>query len=148
MNLTQVKTLYEQDFALWIEETVKHLKSGDFSQIDLDNLIEEVESLGKSERKAVRSYLLRLLEHLLKRRYVLMYECYRGWEIEIKNFRQRLKIELEDSPSLKKFMVEIMSQSYQIALENVKESYPDADFPNDCPFGDNIDELLSNKFWD
>jgi Domain of unknown function DUF29 len=148
MTLTTVKTLYDQDFALWIEETVKQLKSGDFSQVDLDNLIEEVESLGKSERKSVRSYLLRLLEHLLKRRYVLMFDCYRGWEIEIRNFRQRLKLELEDSPSLKNFILEIFYQSYEIALDNVKDSYPETIFPDICPFPDNINELLNNKFWE
>ena len=102
MTLTQVGTLYNRDFALWIEETVKQLKSGNFSQVDLENLIEEVESLGKSQQKAVRSYLLRLLEHLLKRCYVNLPDCYRGWQIEIRNFRRELKQEFKDSPSLKR----------------------------------------------
>ncbi|MGB5596163.1 MAG: DUF29 domain-containing protein [Crocosphaera sp.] len=148
MSLAKIKTLYDQDFALWIEETVKQLKSGDFSEVDLENLIEEVESLGKSQRKAVRSYLLRLLEHLLKRRYVMMFDCYRGWEIEIRNFRQRLKLELEDSPSLKNYIREILPKSYKIALENVSDSYPDADFPDVYPFSEDIDELLNKKFWE
>jgi hypothetical protein len=110
MTLTKRKTLYDSDFALWVEQTVNQLKAKNFSAIDLENLIEEVECLGKSQRKAVKSYLLRLLEHLLKRRYVLMSDCYRGWEIEIRNFRQRLKLELEDSPSLKNYLVEIIPQ--------------------------------------
>ncbi|MDJ0583293.1 DUF29 domain-containing protein [Crocosphaera sp.] len=148
MTLTTDKTLYAQDFALWIEETIKQLKSGNFSQVDLDNLIEEVESLGKSQRKAVRGYLIRLLEHLLKRRYVMMFDCYRGWEIEIRNFRQRLKLELEDSPSLKNYIKDILPKSYQTALENMIDSYPDTDFPIVYPFSDNIDELLNNKFWE
>lgn len=148
MTLTKVKTIYDEDFALWIEETVKHLKSREFSLIDLENLIEEVESLGKSQRKTVRSYLLQLLEHLLKRRYVLMFDCYRGWEIEIRNFRQKLKFELEESPSLKNFILEIFAQTYEIALENVKDSYSDADFPDLCPFPNDIDQLLNNKFWE
>ncbi len=50
MTLAKVKNLYDRDFALWIEATVKQLKSGDLSQVDLENLIEEVESLGKSQR--------------------------------------------------------------------------------------------------
>ncbi len=53
MTLAKVKNPYDQDFALWIEKTVKQLKSGDLSQVDLENLIEEVVSLGKSQRKAV-----------------------------------------------------------------------------------------------
>ncbi len=148
MTLATDQQLYDQDFALWIEETLKQLKSGDFSNIDLENLIEEVESLGKSQRKAVRSYLIRLLEHLLKRRYVMMFDCYRGWEIEIRNFRQRLKLELEDSPSLKNYIKEILEKSYQTALENAIDGYPDTDFPVVYPFSDKIDELLNNKFWE
>ena len=53
MTLTKEKTLYDLDFALWIEKTVKYLKSGDFAQVDLENLIDDVECLGKSQRKAI-----------------------------------------------------------------------------------------------
>jgi hypothetical protein len=148
MTLAKVKTLYDSDFALWVEETVKQLKSGDFSRIDLENLIEEVESLGKSQRKAVRSFLVRLLEHLLKRCYVPMPDCYRGWEVEIRNFRRELKQEFKDSPSLKIFMSEIFKESCEDALKVMKEDYPNVNFPDVCPFSNDIDELLNNKFWE
>ncbi len=147
MTLAKVKTLYDQDFALWIEKTVKQLKSGDLSQVDLENLIEEVESLGKSQRKAVDNFLTRLLEHLLKRCYVVLPDCYRGWEIEIRNFRKDLKKEFKYSPSLKRFMIEILEECYREALEAVKEDYPDSDFPDVCPFAEDIDGLLNHKFW-
>jgi hypothetical protein len=147
MTLATTKTLYDQDFALWIEETVKQLKSGDFSEIDLENLIEEVESLGRSERKAVDSFLSRLLEHLLKRCYVNLPEYYRGWEIEIRNFRKGLKREFKDSPSLKKFMLEIFSESYEEALDAMKEDYPHISFPDVCPFPHDVEKLLNDRFW-
>ncbi|GAL93683.1 DUF29 domain-containing protein [Microcystis aeruginosa] len=147
MTLAKVKTLYDQDFALWIEETVKQLKSGDLSRVDLENLIEEVESLGKSQRKAVDNFLTRLLEHLLKRCYVVLPDCYRGWEIEIRNFRKDLKKEFKYSPSLKRFMIEILEECYREALEAVKEDYPDSNFPDVCPFAEDIDGLLNHKFW-
>ncbi|NCR18722.1 MAG: DUF29 domain-containing protein [Microcystis aeruginosa LL13-03] len=133
MTLAKVKNLYDQDFALWIEATVKQLKSGDFYQVDLENLIEEVESLGKSQRKAVDNFLTRLLEHLLKRCYVVLPDCYRGWEIEIRNFRKELNKEFKYSPSLKRFMIEILEECYREALEAVKEDYPDSNFPDVCP---------------
>lgn len=142
------KTLYDLDFALWIEETVKHLKARQFEALDWDNLIEEIESLGKSQRRAVRSFLVRLLEHLLKRCYVLLSDCYRGWEVEIKNFRQRLQIELEDSPSLKNFIVEVLPKSYEMALTAVKDAYPDTYFPEFYPFPDDVDALLTEKLWE
>ncbi|AKV70740.1 MULTISPECIES: DUF29 domain-containing protein [Microcystis] len=148
MTLAKVKNLYDQDFALWIEKTVKQLKSGDLSQVDLENLIEEVESLGKSQRKAVDNFLTRLLEHLLKRCYVVLPDCYRGWEIEIRNFRKELKKEFKYSPSLKRFMIEILEECYREALEAVKEDYPDSNFPDICPFAEDIDGLLNHKFWE
>ncbi|MCZ8224184.1 MAG: DUF29 domain-containing protein [Microcystis sp. LE19-84.1B] len=147
MTLAKVKNLYDQDFALWIEKTVKQLKSGDLSQVDLENLIEEVESLGKSQPKAVDNFLTRLLEHLLKRCYVVLPDCYRGWEIEIRNFRKKLKKEFKYSPSLKRFMIEILEECYREALEAVKEDYPDSNFPDVCPFPNDIDGLLNHKFW-
>ncbi|MDB9457076.1 DUF29 domain-containing protein [Dolichospermum circinale CS-1225] len=147
-SVKSVQNLYEQDFSLWIEDTINKLKTRDHDNLDWENLIEEVESLGKSQRKAVRSFLVRLLEHLLKRCYVPMSDCYRGWEIEIRNFRQRLQIELEDSPSLKTFLREIFAKSYEMALENVKDSYPDVYFSNLCPFPNDVDAILTNKFWE
>ena len=148
MTLAKVKNLYDQDFALWIEKTVKQLKSGDLSQVDLENLIEEVESLGKSQRKAVDNFLTRLLEHLLKRCYVVLPDCYRGWEIEIRNFRKELKKEFKYSPSLQRFMIEILEECYREALEAMKEDYPDSNFPDVCPFAEDIDGLLNHKFWE
>ncbi|HAC63001.1 MAG TPA: DUF29 domain-containing protein [Cyanothece sp. UBA12306] len=63
MTLAKIKTLYEQDFALWVAETVNQLKSGDFSQVDLDNLIDEVESLAKRDKRALEKRLITLFEH-------------------------------------------------------------------------------------
>jgi len=148
MSKTSVKNLYDEDFYLWVEDTVNKLKARDKDNLDWENLIEEVDSLGKSQRKTVRSFLVRLLEHLLKRRYVPMSDCYRGWEIEIRNFRQRLQIELEDSPSLKNFVLEILSKSYVMALENVRDGYPDVYFSDICPFPSDVDALLNKKFWE
>ena len=147
--MTTVQTIdYESDFALWLEETVTNLKSQNFQQVDWENLIEEVESLGKSQRSAVRSYLVCLLEHLLKRCYGSIPDCNRGWEIEIRNFRQRLMFELEDSPSLKNFIVEILPKCYEIALDNVKDSYHNVIFPDYCPFPNEVEILLSDRFWE
>jgi hypothetical protein len=148
MTFLQLKTLYDQDFILWIEETARQLKSGDFSQVDLDNLIEEIETLGRSERHAIDSYLSRLLEHLLKRCYVNLPDCYRGWEIEIRNFRKDIKKRLIYSPSLKKFLLEILKMSYEDALEAMKEDYPKTSFPDVCPFPHDVERLLNEKFWE
>jgi hypothetical protein len=148
MTIETLKVIdYDQDFALWVEQTISQIKTKNYQQIDWEHVIEEIESLGKSQRSAVRSYLVRLLEHLLKRCYVAIPDCYRGWEIEIRNFRQSILFELEDSPSLKNFIPEILPKCYRIALESTKESYPSVSLPEQCPFLENIDDLLSKKFW-
>ena len=71
MTSTQILTtpyqqLYDTDFVEWADKTAVLLRQGRFDELDIENLIEEVESLGNSERKALRSQLTRLLMHLLK----------------------------------------------------------------------------------
>jgi hypothetical protein len=51
------QSLYDRDILLWVEDTVTKLRARDFENLDLDNLIEEVDSLGKSQRHAIRSLL-------------------------------------------------------------------------------------------
>jgi hypothetical protein len=102
----QTKSLYEMDYQLWLEETVEQLRSHKFDQIDWENLIEEIESLGKSDKRAILSCLTRLCEHLLK---VIYWEteretCLRVWTREISNFRLEIKAILKDSPSLKNYL--------------------------------------------
>lgn len=103
MTLATVKKLYDQDFALWIEATVKQLQAGNFSQVDVENLIEEIESLGKRDKRSLESRLITLFEQALKRRYVLLPECYRGWEATLNRTQQKLNQILNDSPSLQRF---------------------------------------------
>ena len=92
-------SLYEQDLLLWTEETIRHLKAKNFDDLDLDNLIEEIETLGRSEKKELKSRLLVLFEHLLKRLYVPMPLEYNGWERTIREQRIQLELILEVSPS-------------------------------------------------
>ncbi|AVQ74031.1 hypothetical protein B5D77_24515 [Microcystis sp. MC19] len=147
MTLAKVKNLYDQDFALWIEKTVKQLKSGDLSQVDLENLIEEVESLGRRDKRELKNRLITLFEQALKRRYLPLSECYRGWEVTIKRCQFKLKAILKDSPSLCSFLTDICDNCYQEVVENMRIEY-DANFPDVCPFSKDIDGLLNHKFWE
>ncbi|MCZ8226354.1 MAG: DUF29 domain-containing protein [Microcystis sp. LE19-84.1B] len=109
--------LYEQDYYLWIEETISLLENHQFSDLDLDNLIEEISDMGKSQRQSLKSYLTRLLEHLLKLVYwqsELKYNQ-RGWKNELRNFRLQIKQIIEDSPSLKPYLSEIFLPCYRNA---------------------------------
>jgi hypothetical protein len=66
MGIIMEKNLYEKDYYLWLEKTINLLENNQFSDLDLENLIEEISSIGKSEKRSLESYLTRLLEHLLK----------------------------------------------------------------------------------
>jgi hypothetical protein len=147
MTIVKGKTLYEQDFTLWIEETVKQLKSKNFSEIDLDNLIEEVESLGRADKRELENRLITLFEHALKRHYVKLPDCYRGWEVTLKRTQKELQKILRDSPSLKAYFLEVLIVCYQDAVDNISDEY-DVKFSPDCLFPQDIDSLVKQRFWE
>ncbi|AFY44937.1 DUF29 domain-containing protein [Nostoc sp. PCC 7107] len=108
--------LYEQDFYLWIETTAQQLKEGRFSEVDLENLVEEIESMGRSERRALESNLVILLMHLLKYKYQPEKRT-NSWLSTIFEHRRRLNKNLQDSPSLKKYFAESFMECYQDARQ-------------------------------
>ena len=114
------QTGYEEDYYFWIKTMVKRLKERNYSQIDWDNLIEEIEDMGRSQKRAVESLLMGLTEHLLKLQYWKSErERNKGhWESEVVNFRVLLKKRLQESPSLKAKLEDI----YQEILPDSKKS--------------------------
>ncbi|MBE9251749.1 DUF29 domain-containing protein [Dolichospermum sp. LEGE 00240] len=117
------QTLYDQDYYLWIRTTINQLRTGEFSAIDLENLLEELETMGRSEKRAIKSLLIKLLEHLLKLKcWDSERERNQGhWKGEIRTFRIQIKDELKDSPSLKPYILEIFDQCYQDARKLVSD---------------------------
>ena len=111
------RPLYDADYQLWIDDTVAHLQSRNFDALDLENLIEEIESLGRSDKRALKSYLMRLCEHFFKLCYwkTERDRCFRGWSLEITNFRIRISTILGDSPSLKRYLEDNFLSEYQNA---------------------------------
>jgi Domain of unknown function DUF29 len=140
-------SLYDHDFLLWTKDTAKKLKAKDFEQLDLENLIEEIEDLGRSQKKELKSRLLVLLEHLLKRLYVNSPDNHRGWEITINEQRRQLELEIEDSPSLKTIWDESFSAAWRIALKGVRKDYPQVTFPDTWIYSYDIDSMLDCDFW-
>ncbi len=123
--MTKVK--YEEDYYLWTQIMVEKLKNKDYLNVDWDNLIEEIEDMGKSQKRAVESLLLRLTEHLLKLKYWRATPRRREtqgnardeaeksrnkkhWQSEIVNFRVLLRKRLKESPSLKANSTEIYAE--------------------------------------
>lgn len=149
-TITPIVNLYDHDYLLWTEEVVNKLRTKDFDRLDIDNLIEEVESLGRSEKRELRSRIKTLLEHLLKRIYVNMPQEFNGWERTIRNQRSEIQFEIKDAPSLKRFWDEMFDSLWHIALENVRDEYQSKgfDFPDTWQFSRDINAVLNVKFWE
>jgi len=144
------KSLYESDFLLWTQDTVAKLKARDFDNVDFENLIEEIESLGRSDKNEIRSRLTTLLEHLLKRIYVDMPQEFNGWERTIRNQRRGIELAMLDSPSLKTMWDGAFDIAFRLALRDVKEEYAKQgyQFPDTWQFSRDIDSMLTIKFWE
>jgi Domain of unknown function DUF29 len=141
-------SLYDQDFSLWLEATASRLKARDFDHIDLKNLIEEIETLGRSEKRELRSRLEVLLAHILKRAYIDSTYDNRGWQLTIITQRQDLRKILEDSPSLKSYFTSAFDRAFTDALEIVREEYRSVTFPDRWQFSREIEAILTEAFWE
>ena len=127
--------LYETDFNLWIEQTVKQLKNGQIQDLDIENLIEEVQSMGSNDKREIKSRLIVLIMHLLKYKYQPKKKT-KSWTSTIITQRNELELVLEDSPSLNLFLKENISECYQKARKNAarETKLPLTTFPLECPF--------------
>ena len=120
---TTAKKLYDTDYNLWVMETVDQLKNKNFDAIDLENLIEEVSDLSRRDKRKLESLLRKLFEHLLKLKYweSQLSRNQGHWKGEIRTFRKQINNELKTSPSLKRYLIEILEKSYQDAREIVSD---------------------------
>jgi hypothetical protein len=142
---TKINSIYEEDFYLWIETTAQLLKEGRFSELDMENLIEEIETMGRSEKKALKSNLVIILLHLLKWQYQPNKRS-GSWKSSIFEHRRRLKEDLTQSPSLKPFLKDIFDECYQNSRKEA--SYETGlslkVFPLESPF--TVEEILNEYF--
>lgn len=141
-------SLYEQDFSLWIEDTVTKLREGKFNKIDLEVLVEEIEALGRSEKQEVENRLEVLLIHLLKRIYIDSAYDNRGWELTIAEQRRKLRRLLQKSPSLKQYFNHVFEEIYQDAIAHVKLEYRSVSFPDIWQFEGEVEAILTKQFWE
>lgn len=118
--------LYNQDYQLWLTKTAQQLRERQWHEVDWENLIEEIEDMRKSQRRAVESYLTRLLEHLFKLAYWQSEKSHSGnyWASEIVNFRYQIRKRLQESASLKSAMSEIDAETLPVAIKSVSKLFP------------------------
>ncbi|OCR02309.1 hypothetical protein BCD67_20130 [Oscillatoriales cyanobacterium USR001] len=128
-------SLYETDYLQWIETTVEKLRSQDYSNVDWENLIEEIESMGRSDRRSLESNLIIVIMHLLKWQFQPELRS-RSWESSIFEHRRRIGNALEDSPSLKPYLEDIFPKCYSNAVKSasIETGLPMQVFPQLCPY--------------
>jgi hypothetical protein len=127
--------LYDRDYYLWLSHTANLISEGKFSEIDAANLIEEIEDMGRSEKRAIESNLVVLLLHLLKYKYQLEKRS-NSWKSSVREHRRRLRKAFSDSPSLKRHFEEVVDECYQDAREQAADEteLPLDTFPQELPF--------------
>jgi hypothetical protein len=111
--------LYEQDFFLWTKEQAAALRLAKNSNLPLDweNLAEEIESLGKSDRRELRSQIRRILRHLLKLEASPSVEPRAGWRSTVLDARTEITDVLRDSPSLRREVDDLIAEQLIVAAE-------------------------------
>lgn len=139
--------LYEQDFYAWANEQAALLRAGKLAEVDIELIAEEIESLGKSEKRELVNRLAVLLMHLLKWQYQ---PAGRGtsWRLTIEEQRDRLEDHLADNPSLKSILNIAIPSAYRLAvLGAAMETKLNRDvFPNSCPEW-SFNQIIDNDFW-
>jgi hypothetical protein len=141
------QTRYEKDFVAWCKDMVAKLRANQFGELDLENLIEEIESLAACDCRELENRLDGLLMHLLQRVYVNSLDNYRGWEPTIREQRRQLQLLLKQSPSLQNYFTAIFDESWRYALSEVQANYPEAQFPTEWLFSRDVEALLSQAVW-
>ncbi len=137
---------YDTDFYAWTQDQAKRLREGDFRRLDIDNLVDEIETLGRSVKREIESRLNVLIVHLLKWRFQAERRS-RSWKATIAEQRKRLARELNDNPSLRSYPATLLAEEYHSARLNAsgETDLPEDTFPTSCPF--TVEQILDPDFF-
>jgi hypothetical protein len=131
---TTTKPAYDKDFVEWSSHTANLLRAGRLGEVDIEHVAEEIDDLGKRDRWAVHSQMMRVLLQQIKRRIQPERET-ASWRRTILNAQDRIAIRLKDSPSLKQFLEKELTDVYLGAVRSaLLETGVKAPLPTQCPF--------------
>jgi hypothetical protein len=135
--------LYDVDFAAWSQSQADALRRKAWDKIDIVNVAEEIESLGRSDRREIGSRLEILLLHLLKWQYQPRQQR-PSWRASIDEARERISQLLEESPSLKPYPAERLAKAYPQARRKALRETSLPNLPEACPWP--IEQVLDLDF--
>ena len=138
---------YEQDFYSWTHEQAELLRAGQFDSLDIPNLIEEIETMGRSEKRELESRLTVLLLHFLKWKYQEEVRRGRSWQLSIDEQRIQFEETLNENPGLKPQLDEILKKAYRLAvIQASRETKISKNvFPENCPW--ELAQLIEEEFY-
>lgn len=146
---TESASLYERDFYAWTRRQAAMLRAGNLTGVDVEHLAEEMEDMGREQRRAVRSHLRHLLVHLLKLRCSPATDPRSGWIDEIHHARAEIEDRLTDSPSLAPHLaslfVEAWPRARRRAISQMEVHDESPSVPPDCPF--TLEQALDDDYW-
>ncbi|MGB0564256.1 MAG: DUF29 domain-containing protein [Spirulinaceae cyanobacterium] len=139
-------SLYKADFYAWTQEQSYLLRAGSWEQLDRENLVEEIESLGRQQRRELRNRLAVLLGHLLKWEYQPERRS-RSWLATLRVQRRDIASLLQENPSLQLYLEEALVEGYANGrdLAMGETGLAAMTFPVDCPYG--VDQVLDLAFY-
>ena len=141
-----IKALYEQDFHSWIQQHILFLKENKFAEMDIHHLVEELESMAKTDKRELVNRLIILIAHLLKWQYQPTMQS-KSWKASIIEQRAQIEYLLEDVPSLAPYMKDAINKAHPRAVKVAinETGLPSSVFPKTCPY--TIEELLDDNYY-
>lgn len=138
-------SLYDEDFAVWTSETARLLRERRFEEVDIEHAAEEIEDMGKRDKRELYGRLAVLIVHLLKWKWQPERKS-ESWRSTIATQRLEIQLILDDSPSLRRGTPPAVSRVYARAVKAAisETGLPAATFPRDCPFSP--DQILDLSF--
>jgi hypothetical protein len=134
---------HDNDFYAWTQEQAHLLRTGQLHQIDWQNIAEEIEDMGRSEKRQLESRLEILIMHLLKWQFQPNLRS-RSWELTIKEQRLRLEKLFQENPSLQSNITEVIEKVYPLATLSAERETGLSLFPETCPY--TLTEIFSSEF--
>lgn len=140
------QSLYDQDFYAWTQEQAGLLRAGKLSTADLEHIAEEIESMGKTEKRELVSRLTVLLLHLLKWQFQPVRQG-ASWRLSIATNRDALADHLDDNPSLRGIIEASIDTAYRRARRDaaLETGLSENTFPAVCPWS--FSQMMAEDFW-
>jgi hypothetical protein len=137
---------YDKDFYAWANEQAALLRAGKLAEADLAHIAEEIESMGKTEKRELVSRLTVLLLHLLKWRFQPELRS-TSWRLSVEEQRLQVASHLDDNPSLKALLGSAIADAYRLAVIGARREtgLGAATFPATCPWS--FDQMMDDDFW-